>query len=422
MIAVERTDEGKFQLLWQQDQVRDAGSDFKPDSKTVDVEPENGIIYLRASIKYGENKAKFYYSLDNTTWKPLGGATSMSFNLSVFVGARFGLFCYGTKTKGGIADFDWFTTESQFDESQVCPDEFQAPAENQFKVTKLVQNPTTIETMIGGWGVPLLKATYADNHTAYVADQTTIVPEQDGIVEFHHGRMLGTGQGSTPVKATYVDPLGNSVETTFTAKSSYFPFDYQYVRSDLKGSGTYRNNTASAVFKFNEANSQMGWVYNANVDMTGYKYLVIRLLQKQTADAHLNIYTTQSLTGACYSSPKFDSRQEIVIDLDTCKYTSAANKGKDLNRKTVRMITFTGALANKTLALSEMFLSNDPKYDTTGILDVERSTFNAQRSKVNVHTLSGQLVRSGAPRATALQGLPAGVYIIDGHKVIWSGR
>ena len=223
--------------------------------------------------------------------------------------------------------------------------------------------------MIGGWGVPLLKATYADNHTAYVADQTTIVPEQDGIVEFHHGRMLGTGQGSTPVKATYVDPLGNSVETTFTAKSSYFPFDYQYVRSDLKGSGTYRNNTASAVFKFNEANSQMGWVYNANVDMTGYKYLVIRLLQKQTADAHLNIYTTQSLTGACYSSPKFDNRQEIVIDLDTCKYTSAANKGKDLNRKTVRMITFTGALANKTLALTEMFLSNDPKYDTTGILD-----------------------------------------------------
>ena len=86
------------------------------------------------------------------------------------------------------------------------------------------------------------------------------------------------------------------------------------------------------------------------------------------------------------------------------------------------MITFTGALANKTLALTEMFLSNDPKYDTTGILDVERSTFNAQRSKVNVHTLSGQLVRSGAPRATALQGLPAGVYIIDGHKVIWSGR
>ena len=426
MIAVERAD-GKYRLLWMQDQVTDAGSDFKPDSKTVDIEPVDGIIYLRASMKYGENKAKFFYSLDNTTWKSLGGATSMSFNLTVFVGARFGLFCYGTKTKGGIADFDWFTTENQFDESQVCPDEFQAPAENQFKVTKLVQTPATLETMVGGWGVPLLRATYADSHTAYVAGNTTIVPEQDGIVEFHHGRMLGIGQGSTPVTATYVDPLGNSVEATFTAKSSYFPFDYQYVKSDLKGNGTYRNNTASAVFKFNEANDQMGWVYNANVDMTGYKYLVIKLLQKQTADAHLNIYTTQSLTGACYSSPKFGSRQEIVIDLDTCKYTSTTSKGKDLNRKTVRMVTFTGALANKTLALSEMFLSNDPKYDTTGIIEVQNSPDNAQRSALNaqrstVHTLSGQLVRSGAPRATALQGLPAGIYIVDGHKVVWDGR
>ena len=343
----------------------------------------------------------------------------MSFNLSVFVGARFGLFCYGTKDKGGIADFDWFTTESDFDESEVCPEEFNAPAENQFTVTRLTtQTPTTVETMIGSWGVPVLKATYADSHTAFVGEYTTLIPERDDIVEFHHGRMLGTGQGSTPVTATYVDPLGNSVEATFTAKSGYFPFDCQYVKCDLKGSGIYRNNTGSAVFRFNEANTQMGWVYNANVDMSEYKYLVIRLLQKQTADAHLNIYTTQSLTGACYSSPKFGSDLEIVIDLDTCKYTSTSNKGKALNRKQVRMVTFTGALANKLLAVSEMFLSNDPKYDTTGIIDVQRSTSNGQCPTVNVYTLSGQLVRSGAARANALRGLSAGIYIVDGRKVI----
>ena len=68
-----------------------------------------------------------------------------------------------------------------------------------------------------------------------------------------------------PSGMAYTDVLGNKVEGSFAAKASYFPFDYQYVRSDLKGSGTYRNNTASAVFKFNEANSQMGWVYNANL-------------------------------------------------------------------------------------------------------------------------------------------------------------
>jgi hypothetical protein len=40
----------------------------------------------------------------------------MGFNLSVFVGARFGLFCYATSALGGgSADFDWFSTEEDFD-------------------------------------------------------------------------------------------------------------------------------------------------------------------------------------------------------------------------------------------------------------------------------------------------------------------
>lgn len=117
MICAEKKD-GKIQLLWMKDKVRDAGSSFTPAEKTQAIElPADGIIYLRASIKYEENKAKFFYSLDNKTWKQLGGETSQSFNLSVFVGSRFGIFCYATQEKGGWADFDWFSTDENFDEA-----------------------------------------------------------------------------------------------------------------------------------------------------------------------------------------------------------------------------------------------------------------------------------------------------------------
>ena len=100
-----------YRLVWRQDKVRDAGRGFEAAEKTMSIEPKKCIVYLRAAIKYGENKARFQYSLDGKTWEPFGGETQQSFNLSVFVGSRFGIFCYATKQQGGYADFDWISME-----------------------------------------------------------------------------------------------------------------------------------------------------------------------------------------------------------------------------------------------------------------------------------------------------------------------
>ena len=107
MICVERTAKG-YQLVWRQDMVRNGGKDFAPAEKTQTIKPKKGIVYLRAAIKFREDKARFYYSLDNKKWEAFGGETHQTFNLTVFVGSRFGIFCYATKQQGGYADFDWF--------------------------------------------------------------------------------------------------------------------------------------------------------------------------------------------------------------------------------------------------------------------------------------------------------------------------
>ena len=116
-----RTKGSVYQLVWKQDKVRNAGKDFAPAEKTQTIKPKKGIICLRASIKYGENKTRFYYSLNNKTWEPFGGETQQSFNLSVFVGSRFGLFCYATKQPGGYADFDWFEANSEAERNSTEP-------------------------------------------------------------------------------------------------------------------------------------------------------------------------------------------------------------------------------------------------------------------------------------------------------------
>ena len=417
-IAVEMKD-GKLQLVWWNGEVKDGGKDFKAAEKTQAVELTDSIVYLRASMKYGENKAKFFYSLDNKTWKAFGNETSQYFNLSVFVGSRFGLFCYASKKKGGYADFDWFTTENDFDEADYYPADFTAPTEDMYKATKITVPATakTVETMIGKKVLPIITATYADKHTEIVNTVTDFTAADKDIVDFQQGQVIGVGQGTTEVTASYTDLLGNKSEATFTAKSGYFPLTYEYVRNNIAGTGTFTKNANNVVFKFVDTKSQMGWVYDANTDLSDYRYLVIRLSTKQSANAKLNLYTTEKTTGVCCSTPLSTDDVLTVIDLQSAVYTSNSSKGKPLDASKIRMVTFSGAVAGKTVIVKEMFLTNDTQYDPTGIVEATVSG-RLNNNAVSVYTLGGQHLRTAATRAEATRGLSSGVYIVDGKKVI----
>jgi beta-xylosidase/enterochelin esterase-like enzyme len=67
-------------------------------------------VFLKADCDFKEraDKAHFYYSLDGKSWTPIGSTLKMSYTLPHFMGYRFGLFAYATKTPGGHADFDYF--------------------------------------------------------------------------------------------------------------------------------------------------------------------------------------------------------------------------------------------------------------------------------------------------------------------------
>ena len=83
--------------------------------RNIDIDD---VIYLRAAVTYGTSLTQFSYSLDNVTYTNIGNQTKLGYNLSIFVGARFGLFCYATESgHTGYADFDWFATETNFTES-----------------------------------------------------------------------------------------------------------------------------------------------------------------------------------------------------------------------------------------------------------------------------------------------------------------
>ncbi|MBN1107419.1 MAG: glycoside hydrolase, partial [Bacteroidales bacterium] len=70
-------------------------------------------IFLKAECDFRDrvDEACFYYSLDGKSWKPFGTKLKMEYSMPHFMGYRFGLFNYATKTPGGYVDFDWFRIE-----------------------------------------------------------------------------------------------------------------------------------------------------------------------------------------------------------------------------------------------------------------------------------------------------------------------
>lgn len=81
--------------------------------KPVEIESlplEQKKVYLKAEGDFRNRKdvADFYYSLDGESWTKIGSQLKMEYTLPHFMGYRFGLFNYATKSVGGYVDFDWF--------------------------------------------------------------------------------------------------------------------------------------------------------------------------------------------------------------------------------------------------------------------------------------------------------------------------
>ena len=76
---------------------------------------ERTKVFLKAECDF-QNRAdvgRFSYSLDGSSWTKLGNPLKMRYTLPHFMGYRFGLFNYATKTPGGWADFDFFRIDEK---------------------------------------------------------------------------------------------------------------------------------------------------------------------------------------------------------------------------------------------------------------------------------------------------------------------
>ncbi|MDP4182830.1 MAG: glycoside hydrolase 43 family protein [Bacillota bacterium] len=77
----------------------------------VSVTQKRVYFKVKCDFTNKTDKAYFYYSLNGATWTAIGNTLQMSYTMPHFMGYRFALFNFATKTIGGFVDFDYFRIE-----------------------------------------------------------------------------------------------------------------------------------------------------------------------------------------------------------------------------------------------------------------------------------------------------------------------
>lgn len=82
-------------------------------AEVANVPLSQNRVYLKVVCDFTNqaDKAYFYYSLDGSNWTAVGNTLQMSYTLPHFMGYRFALFNYATKSAGGFVDFDYLRLE-----------------------------------------------------------------------------------------------------------------------------------------------------------------------------------------------------------------------------------------------------------------------------------------------------------------------
>ena len=308
----------------------------------------------------------------------------------------------GLEEACGKACMDWYADYYKVDWPHA--DDEEQPQVSQ-TATALAATAESLELAVGGYGSVGLTATFSDGHTREVTSLAEYAVDAADVVSVHDGMVVALRAGDATITATYTDPSGQQLSVTYTVRSTFFPFAAENISTSLFSQGTYDEKTHT--FKPGEY-GQMGWEYQNGADMSGYKYLVIKL--KNTASgAHLNLFTAGSIWSDCYATADFGSKKQIVVNLQTAKYTSGDKTGKALDTKNIRIVSFWSNRG--TIIVDDMYLTNNSDYsreDPTAIGGIQVSK---PRPTSVLYDLSGRRIGSA-------NGARPGIYIKDGKKVI----
>jgi len=383
-------------------------------NKAVQIGPvvTDSVIYLRAVASYTSSKATFYYSFDNETYTQFGNELNMKYNLSVFVGNRFYLFNFATKSIGGYVDLDWFSTEENFSEERFYDDSFVGYSADALTLVDLVVEKEKLKLVTGSTSSLLVKAVYLDGHTEDVSIGASYINSNPAVAQVINGQIVAWMDGKTSITVSYQGALGDKISKTIEVETSTFPLVSGLFNPSIYAQGTF-NETKKTVVTGQYGFA--GWWYSNGVNLSGYKYLVAKLGSNNNSSLSFRIFDENNY----WSKPaeyNFGSKRQVVVNLS--KMVKAGTSTK-VDPGHVYIVGFW-SMGNSPFVVDSVFLSNSSEYDPTFANRYEMGKTTTGPFIVDVYNMLGAKVKSQVRIEEATRGLKNGVYLVGGKKVIVS--
>ena len=335
---------------------------LKKEEAKIGPELTSDVVYLRALVNLATKACRYSYSYDNATWKSWGVTMTMNYTLDYFVGQRFYLFNYATEHLGGYVDIDWFLTEQTFSEEMFgIEDPNTLLTEAEKTMTDLSVASVALNVSAGSVTPLEVMCTVQTGAKENVASSCEYNVRKSHIATVQGGRLIGLQDGTTDITATYTDPMGNTKQVDFQVIVTTFPLKGGDFNPSLVGSGTYSERVGSLK---TAANGLGGWRCPSGVDISDYKYLVVRLLRSSTAKPSFCLYDADNTKASPYIY-ELGTTKEAVIDLHDMKNA----EGQTIDPSRIYLAGFS-TNGESAIYIKEVFLSNDKETPATGIIPV----------------------------------------------------
>lgn len=284
--------------------------------------------------------------------------------------------------------------------------DFNGMTEDYFRMTALSAGESNLSILTNSSAGLKIIATFADGHVENVSSLAKYTIDNPEVIEIARGRIFSHKDGEATIAVTYTDTLGNQLQASLHITATTFPLTNALFNPDIWADGTFDETThtlKTGQWGFG------GWQYDG-IDLSGYRYLVAKLGSANNADVTFNIFDENNYWGSP-ASYKFGTGRQIVVSL---KYAKKSN-GSALNPSHIYIAGFWSN-GNNPFVIDSVFLSNSDAYTPTAIGDLP--AVDREPETVDVYSITGARIRFQVKREQATKGLPSGVYLVGGKKVM----
>lgn len=374
--------------------------------ETLGDDVTEDVIFLRAIVSFVSETVDYYYSYDNVTYTKFGSQMKPRFTLKYFFGQRFFLFNYATKKNGGYVDIDWFSTEPEFSEEMFYgPGVLNTFTAEDATAKELSLNTQTFNVMPGS-STPLnITCTMESGMKSNVTTACSYTVENSDVAYVYAGRVVGKGNGTTNVTATYTDPLGGQVSISFSVNVSFFPVGKDSFNPSITGAGSYeyKANLQYGIFKTTTKNGIGGWIYDNGANMKGQgRYFVVKLYSGSLSKPKIVFYDNLDFANGNHYESEVQSGKLFVIDLEEV--------AKQVDLSHIYCVGFSLGTTSSAFNIREAFFSEDGETPSVTPVENVEMAQDAQLLRVEFFTMDGR----------KHQGLQKGTNIVrrvysDGH-------